>query len=154
MPNSFLFSRRLSVLQVKQDRNQSLAQSSNSWNAGHILQCFPYLGRSQGRSSNGKWMYCMLVQTIAFVLSGHNPVLFSCQCLDSGQIKASPLGSPLRSLKVRCIFQSSHFLPREKLGVRSFLPTDLVRGLWWVSSMNFPTGFIAAGFAVWSARAS
>lgn len=93
---------------------------------------------------------CTPVRTTAFVLSAR-PGALPCQCSESGQRDASPLGGPLRSLKVRSMFHSSHSLPREKLGARSFPPNELVGGLW-CEFQGFPTGFIAAGFPLFGVQ--
>ena len=90
------------------------------------------------------------VQTTAFLLSAR-PDALPCPCSESGKREASPLGGPPRSLKVRCTFHSSPSLPREKLGVQSFLPNELVGGLW-CEFRDFPIGFIAAGFPLFGVQ--
>ena len=64
---------------------------------------------------------CVLVQTIAFVLSGTQPETLYCQCLDLRQKETSPLRSPLESLNIGHAFQSLLSLPEEKLGAGNFL---------------------------------
>lgn len=67
----------------------------------------------------------MLVQILP-LFSGWSPTW--CHFL-SGKIDLGNMDQE-KGLKVRYMFQSSHSLPREKLGVVSFLPIELVGGLW------------------------
>lgn len=105
-----------------------------------------------GGSDHGKWV-------CASVFSDPKFVALSCQHLDSGKIKISPSGSPLKSLQVRCIFQSFLSLHREMPEAESFLMITLPWAgkrevLWQVIATNFPIGFDVAGFAlIWGATA-
>lgn len=90
------------VLWEKNDRNSSLGSPLKRWNLGLRCELFPSPGRNKGflilcwvAGGKGGTMATewMLVQTITFILSSPQPGTLSCQCLDSGQTEANPLGS-------------------------------------------------------------
>ena len=58
----------------------------------------------------------VLVEAIAFVLRDPQHDTISCWHLDSGTMETSPL----KRLNTGCMFQSSFFFPREKLGAGRF----------------------------------
>lgn len=61
-------------------------------------------------------------------LTSKTCLLVSHQHLSQAR-ETNPSGSPLRSQNTGCTFHSSLFLPREKLGVGSFLPTLIARAM-------------------------
>lgn len=65
---------------------------------------------------------CVLVQTIAFVSGDLQLGALTCQCLDSGKTDTSPSSSPLKSLNIRRVFQSSLSLLKENPGIWNFSP--------------------------------
>lgn len=88
---------------LREERQKlSLGSPLKRWNVGLRCQLFPSPGRNKGFlilcwvvGGKGGTMATewMLVQTITFILSSPQPGTLSCQCLDSGQTEANPLGS-------------------------------------------------------------
>lgn len=100
-------------------------------------------------------------KTSTFVLSGTQPRLLSCQCLDSTKTETNPSGKPSHPTlkKSKCLMYVSvfSFPPQGKLGVGDFLPVMLYctalnqwGGLWPVNAINFSIRFDATCFIlVW-----
>lgn len=93
----------------------------------------------------------LLVQTTAFVLGDLKTGAPSWPCLDSGKIQASPLGSSLRSLSVRCVSQvCSSPLQGD---VRSWAFPPCVPHVLGKDSGVSSTNILPADCAVWSTGA-
>lgn len=90
-----------------------------------------------------------------FPLSGPWLGTLFCQHSDSGKANTSPSGSFLKSLHIKCMFQSSLSLRREKPGLGIFPSITMLcwcEELWWVSDIHFSSSFDVAGsMPLWNA---